>query len=172
METKNKLPSNPFGDRQPPPPPPKPLQDSKIADGQLDDFRTAKFDSHWNDPPTKIFEKSNAQADHVQVEYIPRLQALVDSLQQSFTNGPDKKITSDIVKRLGPLLDEAQAEQMDKHVAKAVDQLCTALEAQDWAQANQLHGKLMMEQYNTHGQWLLGVKRLINLTEKLHTKNS
>lgn len=41
-----------------------------------------------------------------------------------------------------------------------------ALEGQEYAKAMQVQTQLMTTQYDAHGNWILGLKRLIDLTEK------
>jgi hypothetical protein len=41
------------------------------------------------------------------------------------------------------------------------------MESQDFKEAIDMHVKLMTKAYDDHGQWLLGLKRLIDLDEKI-----
>ncbi|ORX53207.1 hypothetical protein DM01DRAFT_1407956 [Hesseltinella vesiculosa] len=135
---------------------------------KLSDFRNAIFENHWNDPPKKIFHKNKDEELHDLdlVQWQARLQALLENCQATFTTGPNKRILLDTNKRLQPLLETSQAEQFDKPVLVSVGQLCQALHEQEWDKASDIHQKLMTSEYERHGNWLLGMKRLIDLSQK------
>jgi hypothetical protein len=42
----------------------------------------------------------------------------------------------------------------------------SAMEKGDFTEALDMHVKLMTKAYDDHGQWILGLKRLIDLDEK------
>jgi hypothetical protein len=46
------------------------------------------------------------------------------------------------------------------------DSRLLGLEEKDWEKALTIHRQLMTTEYERHGSWLLGLKRLIDLSEK------
>ncbi|KAI8334587.1 hypothetical protein BC941DRAFT_431616 [Chlamydoabsidia padenii] len=133
------------------------------------DFRNATIENHWNDPPKKIFHKSNHhEGDELDINDLKaRLDTLVQTCQATFTTGPNKRITDDTAKRIQTMLKEMDDEKIASNVIVAINDLCQGLEKKDWEKALNIHRQLMTTEYERHGSWLLGLKRLIDLSEKV-----
>ncbi|KAI8093497.1 uncharacterized protein BX664DRAFT_384918 [Halteromyces radiatus] len=133
------------------------------------DFRNATIENHWNDPPKKIFHKTNHQDDDGldKEELKTRLTILVETCRTAFTTGPNKRIVDDTSKRVQVMLKEIDDEKVTNNVIISINELCRGLEEKDWEKALTLHRQLMTTEYERHGSWLLGLKRLIDLSEKI-----
>ncbi|SAL96390.1 hypothetical protein [Absidia glauca] len=152
----------------PPMAPPSTLSPMPTTSSPRSDFRNATIENHWNDPPKKIFHKSNHhEGDELDIEDLKtRLNALVKTCQASFTTGPNKRIADDTAKRIQAMLKDMDDEKVATNVIVAISDLCQGLEEKDWEKALTIHRQLMTTEYERHGSWLLGLKRLIDLSEK------
>lgn len=103
-------------------------------------------------------------------------------------SGPQKRIVDDTSRRIGILLEELEKKELSNDVVKSlhtltngksiqvdgmsmqydsyVYRLCVALEAKEYTKALEVHTQLMTTQYESHGNWIVGLKRLVDLTEK------
>ncbi|CAO3597402.1 unnamed protein product [Absidia cylindrospora] len=118
-----------------------------------------------NDPPKK---SKRQESDELDIEDLKtRLTALVRTCQETFTTGPSKRIADDTSKRIQNMLKEMDSESVEANVIGSINDLCQALEDKDWETALTIHRQLMTTEYERHGSWLLGCKRLIDLSEKV-----
>lgn len=102
-------------------------------------------------------------------------------------SGPQKRIVDDTSRRIGTLLEELEKKELSNDVVKSLHTLtngksiqvggmstqydsytclCVALEAKEYTKALEVHTQLMTTQYESHGNWIVGLKRLVDLTEK------
>ncbi|CAO3617434.1 unnamed protein product [Cunninghamella blakesleeana] len=131
------------------------------------DFK-CQFNHHWNDPPKKIFHKANTgEDDDFNVEqFKAHLTEIVDTCKETFKTGPNKRITDDTSKRIQSLIKDVENDDVESNVVIAINDLCKNLKEKDWEKATDIHRQLMTTEYERHGSWLLGLKRLIDLYEK------
>ncbi|GAA5797075.1 hypothetical protein HPULCUR_002454 [Helicostylum pulchrum] len=132
------------------------------------DFRTAVIENHWNDPPKKIFHKS---ADHLNdtsnVQDIANIiSTSLTQCKSAFTTGPQKRIVDDTARRIEALLKQLENNEFSDEVVRSLHDLSQALESKEYAKALTVQTKLMTTEYDKHGNWITGLKRLIDLTEK------
>ncbi|KAG0167688.1 hypothetical protein DFQ29_000303 [Apophysomyces sp. BC1021] len=62
---------------------------------------------------------------------------------------------------------EADIVNASPHVVRSLSALCQALQTKDWEKAKKIHTELMTSEYEKHGMWLTGLKRLMDLCQKL-----
>ncbi|ORY99235.1 hypothetical protein BCR43DRAFT_523219 [Syncephalastrum racemosum] len=146
-----------------PPPPPKASAPPKASD-----FRTATIENHWNDPPKTIFRKPNEEEQEAfdKEALTASLTTLLDACRSSFTEGSNKRIFDDTEQRIQRMEKEIQQEQIPSHVLWSLSELVEALQKKQWDQASTVHTRLMTTEYDKHGAWLIGLKRLIDLAQK------
>ncbi|KAI8075935.1 uncharacterized protein B0P05DRAFT_588352 [Gilbertella persicaria] len=160
------------------PPPPPPPRASFAASKPLppppsnSDFRTAVIKNHWNDPSMEIFRKTLdkptiAILDYQNVSSI--LKAKLDLCKSTFDNGPQKRILDDTERRISILLDELEKKEFSNEVIESLNILSQALNKQEYTKAIEVHTQLMTTHYQKHGNWIVGLKRLVDLTEKANT---
>ncbi|KAI9353936.1 hypothetical protein BD770DRAFT_392755 [Pilaira anomala] len=132
------------------------------------DFRTAIIENHWNDPPKKIFRKS---ADHLDdasnaqdIENI--ISTSLEVCKSAFKTGPQKRIVDDTSRRVEILLKELENKELSDEVIRSLHTLTEALKSKEYAKALTVQTQLMTTEYDRHGNWITGLKRLIDLTEK------
>ncbi|KAL1931198.1 hypothetical protein VTP01DRAFT_10335 [Rhizomucor pusillus] len=134
------------------------------------DFRNAIIENHWNDPPQTIFEKSkdanSGTAEMETKDVADTLTAILDQCQAKITSGPNKRVLADTTQRINGMLKELREEQISQHVLHSLSGLSHALQAKEWEKAAEIHTKLMTTEYDKHGSWLLGLRRLIDLHQK------
>ncbi|KAI8381411.1 uncharacterized protein BYT42DRAFT_566426 [Radiomyces spectabilis] len=132
------------------------------------DFRTAVIQNHWNDPPKNIFQKtSEDQSADINIEEIQKnIQHQVTICTNTFTSGANKRIADDTSRRMNSLLNDLGQNVLTEVVIQSLSQLCLALQEMNWTRAQEIHRQLMTTEYEKHGIWLLGLKRLIDLSEK------
>ncbi|KAI9476479.1 MAG: hypothetical protein EXX96DRAFT_577318 [Benjaminiella poitrasii] len=155
-----------------PPPPPSSAAFKKTltAPPPSSDFRTAVIKNHWNDPPKKIFSKETTDVNDElnKQEILKILKNKLELCKTSFKNGPQKRIVDDTIRRLDVLLKELENELLSNEVVQSVYALSKGLESKEYTKALEVHTKLMTTQYESHGNWIVGLKRLIDLTEKAY----
>ncbi|KAL9555612.1 hypothetical protein MBANPS3_002269 [Mucor bainieri] len=154
-----------------PPPPPPASATKKMhppTPPPTSDFRTAVIKNHWNDPPKKIFHKNADDEDvTLDVQEVSRtLSSKLELCKTAFESGPQKRIVDDTSRRIGTLLEELEKKELSNDVVKSLHTLTNALEAKEYAKALEVHTQLMTTQYESHGNWIVGLKRLVDLTEK------
>ncbi|KAI8643131.1 hypothetical protein BD408DRAFT_442835 [Parasitella parasitica] len=132
------------------------------------DFRTAVIKNHWNDPPKKIFRKNSGDSDiTLDVQGVSNtLSSKLELCRTTFESGPQKRILDDTSRRITVLLGELEKKKLPNDVVKSLHTLTKALEENDYSKALEVHTQLMTTQYENHGNWLVGLRRLIDLTEK------
>ncbi|KAI7901127.1 uncharacterized protein BX663DRAFT_515036 [Cokeromyces recurvatus] len=152
----------------PPPPPPPSSNLNKSLAPPSSDFRTAVIKNHWNDPPKKIFHQITDETHHDlnKQEISIILSNKIELCKTAFENGPQKRIVDDTIRRIDNLLKELEDDQLTKQVSQLLYTLSKALESSEYTKALEIHTKLMTAHYENHGSWILGLKRLIDLTEK------
>ncbi|KAI8582934.1 hypothetical protein K450DRAFT_225547 [Umbelopsis ramanniana AG] len=77
-----------------------------------------------------------------------------------------KRMIDDTDRRMTQLLQKVDDHELNSDVLHQLCQLCQAMEKGDFTEALDMHVKLMTKAYDDHGQWILGLKRLIDLDEK------
>ncbi|KAI9498341.1 hypothetical protein BDB00DRAFT_867502 [Zychaea mexicana] len=133
------------------------------------DFRNATIENHWNDPPHTIFKKASGEQldkESSQDEIAEALTTVLNHCQPVFTSGPNKRVYADTAQRINGMLKEIENDEIFPHVMQSLAGLSKALETKDWETAKEIHTKLMTTEYEKHGGWLLGLKRLIDLYNK------
>ncbi|KAG2208177.1 hypothetical protein INT46_005852 [Mucor plumbeus] len=135
------------------------------------DFRTAVIKNHWNDPPKKIFRKNLDDLDvTLDVQEVSKtLSSKLELCKTTFESGPQKRIVDDTSRRIGILLLELEKKELSNDVVKSLHTLTNALEAKEYSKSLEVHTQLMTTQYESHGNWIIGLKRLVDLTEKAST---
>ncbi|KAI8997571.1 hypothetical protein BDB01DRAFT_771623 [Pilobolus umbonatus] len=86
----------------------------------------------------------------------------------TFESGPNKRVVDDTANRINILITKIENKELPANVSKSVDQLCQALSDSKYKKAIEIHTLLMRTEYNNHGYWILGLKRLIDLTESAY----
>ncbi|KAJ2960963.1 hypothetical protein NQZ79_g3711 [Umbelopsis isabellina] len=132
------------------------------------DFRSAIIDNHWNDPPTKIF--SSAETIDVEVDSQIIHKVISETLlrcQENFKTGIQKRMVDDTTRRMNQLLKTIEDHGIEKDVLHSLCKLCQAMEKREFEGALELHVKLMTKAYDNQSQWLVGIKRLIDLDQKI-----
>ncbi|OAD02474.1 hypothetical protein MUCCIDRAFT_164403 [Mucor lusitanicus CBS 277.49] len=150
----------------PPPPPPATASRKTLpaTPPPSSDFRTAVIKNHWNDPPKKIFHKNTDDEDvTLDVQEVSKtLSSKLELCKSTF----EKRIVDDTSRRIGTLLGELEKKELSNDVVKSLHTLTNALEAKEYTKALEVHTQLMTTQYESHGNWIVGLKRLVDLTEK------
>ncbi|KAI8977205.1 hypothetical protein BDF20DRAFT_913562 [Mycotypha africana] len=142
-----------------PPPPPPPSSD----------FRNATIENHWNDPPKRIFCN---QSEDEQVELLSNddiqkaLTQHFEICQKAFEEGPQSRVVKDTDGRLQELIKRLQTNGLSNVVLKSLSDILKALDAKQFNSALKIHTQLMTTDYDRNGHWLVGLKRLIDLSEK------
>ncbi|CAM0139311.1 protein transport protein S31 [Umbelopsis sp. WA50703] len=132
------------------------------------DFRSAIIDNHWNDPPTKIFKSTEVIDAEVDSEIIHKvINETLLRCQENFKTGIQKRMVDDTTRRMNQLLKTIEDHGIEKHVLHSLCQLCQALERREYEGATELHVKMMTKAYDNQSQWLVGMKRLIDLDQKI-----
>ncbi|KAG0285507.1 hypothetical protein BGZ97_007772 [Linnemannia gamsii] len=129
------------------------------------DFRTAAIDNHWNDPPTKIFEKSTKKDDGAAYDFGPMNETLTRIIKECSAHvpAPQKRMFEDTTKRLQSLQEQMQNGTVKERVVVPLSEMIEALSSRAYAQCLAIHAKLMQTEFDSEGKWLLGFKRLIDL---------
>ena len=79
----------------------------------------------------------------------------------------EQRKVEDIKKRLGLLTEKLRSGAISSGVFDKLHQLCTALGSGDARIALELHVQITTSDWSDNGPWLMGVKRLIEMTSKL-----
>jgi len=79
----------------------------------------------------------------------------------------EQRKVDDIKKRLGLLADKLRSGAVTAAVFEKLLQLCTALGSGDARTAQDLHVQITTSDWSDNGPWLMGVKRLLEMTSKL-----
>ncbi|KAF8942126.1 hypothetical protein BGZ47_006801 [Haplosporangium gracile] len=124
------------------------------------DFRTAAIDNHWNDPPTKIFEKSAKMDDGAAYDFGPMNGTLTRIIKECSAHVP--RMFEDTTKRLQSLQDQMQQGTVKERVVVPLGEMIEALSSRSFTQCHAIHAKLMQTEFDSEGKWLLGFKRLID----------
>ncbi|KAG0217243.1 hypothetical protein BGX33_011121 [Mortierella sp. NVP41] len=129
------------------------------------DFRTAEIVNHWNDPPTKIFEKTVKKDDAAAYDFGPMNDTLTRIIKECSANvpAPQKRMFEDTTKRLQSLQDQMQNGTVKERVVVPLGEMIEALSSRSFTQCHAIHAKLMQTEFDSEGKWLLGFKRLIDL---------
>ncbi|KAF9904147.1 hypothetical protein EC991_002982 [Linnemannia zychae] len=129
------------------------------------DFRTAAIDNHWNDPPTKIFEKTAKKDDGAAYDFGPMNETLTRIIKECSTRvpAPQKRMFEDTSKRLQSLQEQMQNGTVKERVVVPLGEMIEALSTRSFTQCHAIHAKLMQTEFDSEGKWLLGFKRLIDL---------
>ncbi|KAH7030308.1 hypothetical protein BKA57DRAFT_226484 [Linnemannia elongata] len=159
----------------PPPPaggmklPPPPMKGAGTGPSPIPytkgDFRTAAIDNHWNDPPTKIFEKTAKKDDAAAYDFGPMNETLTRIIKECSAHvpAPQKRMFEDTTKRLQSLQEQMQNGTVKERVVVPLGEMIEALSSRSFAQCHAIHAKLMQTEFDSEGKWLLGFKRLIDL---------
>ncbi|GAB5592930.1 hypothetical protein Unana1_07830 [Umbelopsis nana] len=123
------------------------------------DFRTATIENHWNDPPTKIFTSSEVIDAEVDSQVIHKI--------INETTGMQKRMIDDTARRMTQLLATIDEHGLANDILHSLCQLCQAMEKQDFQGAAEMQIKMVTKAFDNHGQWIVGLKRLIELDEKI-----
>ncbi|KAG2223053.1 hypothetical protein INT45_008254 [Circinella minor] len=124
------------------------------------DFRNAAIENHW------IFKKKSDEQlenDSSHDEIVESLTAVLNYCQPIFTSGPNKRVYTDTAQRINSMLKEIDNDEIPPHIMQPLASLSKALESKEWDTAKEIHTKLMTTEYEKHGGWLLGLRRLIDL---------
>lgn len=129
------------------------------------DFRTAAIDNHWNDPPTKIFEKTAKKDDGAAYDFGPMNETLTKIIKECAAHvpAPQKKMFEDTTKRLQSLQEQMLNGTVKERVVVPLSEMIEALSSRSFAECHAIHAKLMQTEFDSEGKWLLGFKRLIDL---------
>ncbi|KAI9023036.1 hypothetical protein CLU79DRAFT_887206 [Phycomyces nitens] len=132
------------------------------------DFRTAIIENHWNDPPRKIFQKTlDDQQNDLDFEQITSILTFVlEDCQTQFATGPNKRITQDTTRRIQEMLAELEKGNVSETLSSSLSGYSQALQSKDFKKATDIHTQLIMIEYERHGPWIVGMKRLADLYEK------
>ena len=76
----------------------------------------------------------------------------------------------DVAKRMGGLEAKLSTGEVSLEVFGQLSQLCQALAAGDVATALHLHVAITTSDWADNGQWLMGLKRLIEMVGKLQVR--
>ncbi|KAG0258465.1 hypothetical protein DFQ27_004621 [Actinomortierella ambigua] len=136
------------------------------------DFRNAEILHHWNDPPTKIFEKKSGADEAAAFDFGPmkhKLSTLVETCS-SKVSAAQKRMFEDTQKRLQALLEQMDKGTVKDRVRLPLGEMIDALWQGNYAGALTIHGKLMQTDFDSEGRWLLGFKRLTDLAQSLAIK--
>ncbi len=79
----------------------------------------------------------------------------------------ERRKLDDVSKRLGSLFDKLRGRQVSPAVFEQLQQLSQYLAAGDAAKALEVHLQIATSDWADNGAWLMGVKRLIEMTSKL-----
>ncbi|CAO3658577.1 unnamed protein product [Umbelopsis ramanniana] len=151
----------------PPPPVDKPSPADQFSAFTGRDFRTATIENHWNDPPNKIFKASEEIDVDVDSKIVHKvINETVKRCKAQYKTGMQKRMIDDTDRRMIQLLKKVDDHELNSDVLHQLCQLCQAMEKGDFKEALDMHVKLMTKAYDDHGQWILGLKRLIDLDEK------
>ncbi|KAG0270475.1 hypothetical protein BGZ95_001678 [Linnemannia exigua] len=128
------------------------------------DFRTAAIDNHWNDPPTKIFEKNSKKDDGAAYDFGPMNETLTKIIKECSAHvpAPQKRMFEDTTKRLQSLQEQMQNGTIKERVVIPLGEMIEALSTRSYSQCHAIHAKLMQTEFDSEGKWLLGFKRLID----------
>ncbi|KAI8370087.1 hypothetical protein EDC96DRAFT_101698 [Choanephora cucurbitarum] len=117
----------------------------------------------------QIFRKNTGKSANNELNYdeISKIfKAKLDLCKATFDNGPQKRILDDTERRMNVLFTEIDKRSLSDNVIESLDTLSQALEKQEYTNAMKAHTQLMTTAYDKHGNWIVGLKRLIDLTEK------
>ncbi|GAA5806921.1 hypothetical protein MFLAVUS_000270 [Mucor flavus] len=128
------------------------------------DFRTAVIENHWNDPPKKSTDHPDDTSNVQDIANI--ISTSLTQCKSAFTTGPQKRIVDDTTRRIEALLKQLENNELSDEVVRLLHNLSQALESKEYAKALTVQTKLMTTEYDKHGNWITGLKRLIDLTEK------
>ncbi|CEG64989.1 hypothetical protein RMATCC62417_01869 [Rhizopus microsporus] len=135
------------------------------------DFRNTVIENHWNDPPKKIFNKnttSETSKECVDEKGIANIiTSTLDTCKLQFQNGPQKRIIDDTDRRISVLIDQLNNQQLPQHIVHSLFTLTQALQTNNYKKALEIHTQLMLTEYDTHGNWITGLKRLIDLASSI-----
>ncbi|KAI9316727.1 hypothetical protein BX666DRAFT_1946304 [Dichotomocladium elegans] len=134
------------------------------------DFRNITIENHWNDPPNAIFNKNSKPAvrdEQCCNTIADSLRSILSDCEREFTSGPNKRIFMDTKNRINILLTELDKQSIPDHVVHSLSDLCQALVEKDWERSIEIHTQLMTAEYDKFGSWLTGLKRLIDLSQKV-----
>ncbi|KAJ8663832.1 hypothetical protein O0I10_000106 [Lichtheimia ornata] len=138
------------------------------------DFRNATIENHWNDPPDAIFKKREATAtddannsnNHDRESIAQAMRSILSQCEPCFTAGPNKRIFQDTQGRINGMLDELDKNEIPDRVVQSLSEFSQALQDKDWEKSLEIHTRLMTTEYDKHGNWLIGLKRLVDLAQK------
>ncbi|KAI8588654.1 hypothetical protein BDZ88DRAFT_421202 [Geranomyces variabilis] len=82
-------------------------------------------------------------------------------------NPSQKRMLDDTAKRLENLYERLNADLIPPHVLALAVQLATALGARDFASATAATTTLMTTSFDQEGKWVLGVKRLVEMAQRV-----
>ncbi|CDH54225.1 predicted protein [Lichtheimia corymbifera JMRC:FSU:9682] len=137
------------------------------------DFRNATIENHWNDPPDAIFKKREATTtddgnnnSHDRESIVQAMQSILSQCEPCFTAGPNKRIFQDTQGRINGMLDELDKNEIPDCVVQSLSEFSQALQDKNWEKSLEIHTRLMTTEYDKHGNWLIGLKRLVDLAQK------
>ncbi|KAF9117162.1 hypothetical protein BGX27_000011 [Mortierella sp. AM989] len=133
------------------------------------DFRTAEIVNHWNDPPTKIFDKNAKSGESTGFDFGPMNTTLTTIIKECSANvpAPQKRMFEDTTKRLQALQEQMNNGTVNERVIVPLGDMIQALSSKSFVQSHAIHAKLMQTEFESEGKWLLGFKRLIDLYASL-----
>ncbi|KAF9975216.1 hypothetical protein BGZ73_001198 [Actinomortierella ambigua] len=138
------------------------------------DFRNTEILHHWNDPPTKIFEKKSGSDEGSTFDFGPMKQKLSTVIEICSSKVPaaQKRMFEDTQKRLQTLVEQMDKGTVKDRVRLPLGEMIGALWQGNYAGALATHSKLMQTDFDSEGRWLLGFKRLTDLAQALGIKGS
>ncbi|CDS11369.1 hypothetical protein LRAMOSA03632 [Lichtheimia ramosa] len=152
---------------------PSPTAPPKAPPPPSTDFRNATIENHWNDPPDAIFKKRERTAEengnnnkHDRDSIAQAMRSILGQCESCFTSGPNKRIFQDTQGRINGMLEELEKNEIPDRVVQSLNEFSQALQDKDWTKSLDIHTRLMTTEYDKHGNWLIGLKRLVDLAQK------
>ncbi|CAO3662513.1 unnamed protein product [Umbelopsis vinacea] len=116
----------------------------------------------------KIFKSSEAIDAEVDSQVIHKVvNETVERCKEKYKTGMQKRMIDDTSRRMTQLLTTIDEHGLANDVLHSLSQLCQALEKRDFQGAIDMQVNMLTKAYDNHGQWLVGLKRLIDLDQKI-----
>ncbi|KAJ3290152.1 protein transport protein S31 [Borealophlyctis nickersoniae] len=106
---------------------------------------------------------------HIPAAQKPLYESLLKHLNiiRSLSTQPQqKKIFDDAEKKMNIMFDQMNAEEIPQDILERMSELVKALDARDFTTAQKIQVELLTTRFDATGRWMLGVKRLIDFTER------
>ncbi|KAI7862069.1 hypothetical protein BDF14DRAFT_1886444 [Spinellus fusiger] len=131
------------------------------------DFQSGTIEHHWNDPPKTIFQPHLQNYTTLSIDGIETaLVTVLGVCESTYTTGMDEKIVKDTLPRIHTMLAEVRKGTTTDAWNSVLGGFAKALEEKQWDQALAIHTQSMAVDYEKHGAWLLGMKRLLDLYQR------